>query len=184
MCSRGSIMILLWFALNYVMATAASSGCQHSCDCGFAADGLDEELTLRYEVMAGLVGAFAPLTLAGLGYLTHKLCTRPPSPTTSLPAPRPNGGWQGEGGGGNKGNRSMPYGQEPTSVYGESDDEMPPERENRRGMGGGGRGVRPNSNMSRYTNIHANVKSDMTNQWLRNVNLRNYWNKTKTVLLF
>ncbi|GFS17022.1 hypothetical protein ElyMa_006811500 [Elysia marginata] len=167
-------------ALTAVIVTVAGSGCQHSCDCGFASDGNDKDVTLRYEVMSGLVGAFAPLTVAGLSFLTYKLCSRPPTGAASLPAgggappmATQYGGWRGgPPGAGNRGHNNLDGG-EPTSLYGESDDEMPSERDNRRGLPGG-RGVRPNSQNSRYTNIHRNVKTDMTNQWLRNVNLRKY----------
>ncbi|KAK3778983.1 hypothetical protein RRG08_034243 [Elysia crispata] len=177
---RGKGALLWWIALCALSISVTGSGCQHSCDCGFSPDGGDTDVTLRYEVMSGLVGAFAPLTLAGLSFLTYKFCSRPPVGTASLPGGATshmptsyrNNGWRRDGRG-FRGN-SNPIAREPTSLYGESDDETPPQSDRHRPNHPGGRAPRPSSHNSRYTNIHRNVKTDMTNQWLRNVNLRKY----------
>ncbi|RUS87320.1 hypothetical protein EGW08_004932 [Elysia chlorotica] len=174
---RSNGALLWWFAVSAFSVSVAGLGCHHSCDCDFDSGGSDTDVTLRYEVMSGLVGAFAPLTLAGLGFLTYKLCSRPPMGAPSLPAggmapaptSYPGSGWRGEGGG-FKGN-SLPSGREPTSLYGESDDDIPSQSDKQRQDYPGGRGHTSNS---RFTNIHRNVKDDMTNQWLRSVNTRKY----------
>ncbi|GFN89350.1 hypothetical protein PoB_001585600 [Plakobranchus ocellatus] len=196
--------LLCCVLLAPVAVQVAGLDCQHSCDCGFAWDGADKDVTLRYEVMAGLVGAFSPLVLGGLGLLVYKRCSRPPSAgsgQTAIAAAAPmataypygrggrggsdydswRGGGRGEGGrgGGNYGdyrggNTNAMGAREPTSLYGESDDDMTGSDPQLQG-GQGGRGHhRPGTMNSRYTNIHRNVKSDLTNQWLRNVNLRKY----------
>ena len=154
--------------------------------------------------MSGLVGAFAPLTLGGLGFLAYKFCMRPTGgvpeakPTRMAPFPsggnaghapmataHPHDGW-GRGGGGGGGaagygdfsggnrNNINPGGGEPLSLYGESDDGIPPGGDSQNQGRPTGRGHRPGTCDSNLKNIHRNIKDDMTNQWLLNVNLRKY----------
>lgn len=174
-------------------------GCRHGCDCGFRVqDGhaQDVDATLRHEVLGGLCGAFGPLLIAAVSYLIYKKFCKPCSPG-QIGAQRQGMGsarssrnpWDennpsngdrnrgrgsyGGGGDGNGGGGGGPAGRPmnrtrvstPTSMYGELDSEMhggaPPSYSSKQINSLPG---------SKWMNIHRNVDSDMTNQWLKNVN--------------
>ena len=68
--------------------------------------------------MAGLVGAFSPLLLAGLGYITFKMCSKP-----SLSANNPFT-WRDPASSGVNHFPDPRRGSTPISVYGETEDDF------------------------------------------------------------